>query len=129
MNLQDVAYQDLRKAFKTLEAVLNEPKTEVVRDATIQRFEYTFEMSWKLMKRILNEEHRIEVFSPKMAFKRAAQVELIDDPRPWLGYLKVRNTTVHAYKESVIDEIYEKIKAFAPLVKDFLRRVEKDLGE
>jgi len=33
-------------------------------DATIQRFEFTFELAWKLMKTILEEEG-IKVVSPK----------------------------------------------------------------
>jgi nucleotidyltransferase substrate binding protein (TIGR01987 family) len=129
MNLEDVAYLDLKKAHASFVEIVGKPKTEVTRDATILRFEYTFEMSWKLMKRILAQEHRLEAFSPKMAFRRAAQVELIDDPEPWLRYHELRNVLVHTYKESGMDEIYEKVKDFAPLVGDFVKRVEKELSE
>jgi len=35
-------YQDAFNALKTLEDILKEPFSMIIRDATIQRFEYTF---------------------------------------------------------------------------------------
>ena len=40
----------LGKATATLAEILAEPLTVIVRDATIQRFEYTFEVAWKAMQ-------------------------------------------------------------------------------
>ena len=38
--------QTAKRALASLESVLREPKTDIVRDASIQRFEFTFEASW-----------------------------------------------------------------------------------
>jgi hypothetical protein len=42
------------KALELLESVLQVPKDAIVRDATIQRFEYTYELAWKMIKRHLD---------------------------------------------------------------------------
>ncbi len=41
------------KAFIQLEKALNEPETEYTRDASIQRFEFTYELAWKALKSYL----------------------------------------------------------------------------
>lgn len=44
----------LEDALKTLEDILQKPKDDIVRDATIQRFEYTYELARKMIRRHLD---------------------------------------------------------------------------
>jgi hypothetical protein len=44
---------------KAIHRALKEPSDEELRDAVIQRFEYTFELSWKMMKRVIESESAI----------------------------------------------------------------------
>ncbi|MGB9706468.1 MAG: nucleotidyltransferase substrate binding protein [Microgenomates group bacterium] len=46
-------YQDLQKAYLRLKEAVALPPTIINRDATIQRFEFTFELCWKLMNNIV----------------------------------------------------------------------------
>ena len=62
-------YQDAFNALKTLEDILKEPFSMIIRDATIQRFEYTFEALWKFLKEYLKEKEGIISNSPKACFK------------------------------------------------------------
>ena len=62
-------YSDTIKAMKTLKEILDEPFSVVVRDATIQRFEYTFEALWKFLKEYLKEREGIICNSPKSCFR------------------------------------------------------------
>lgn len=95
--------EQLRKAVGTLEEMFSLEQTAVTRDATIQRFEYTFELTWKVMQsRVLLEGK--EAPSPRQAIQTA------------------RNYTVHTYDESVADWVYGQAKDFLPEVK---RLVEK----
>jgi hypothetical protein len=55
------------KAMGTLHEVLLIPKSEIVRDAAIQRFEYNFELAWKSVKRFAGQQG-IECNSPREAF-------------------------------------------------------------
>ena len=45
--------QNFEKALARLESVVTMDESEVVRDSLIQRFEFTFEMAWKLLFRYL----------------------------------------------------------------------------
>lgn len=56
-----------RKALGTLQALLGREADDVVRDAAIQRFEYTFEAVWKAAQRFLLDVEGIQVASPKRA--------------------------------------------------------------
>ena len=63
----DKAYRLLREALEQGPSVLSLLEKEGV----IQRFEYSFELAWKMMKRVL-ESHGLEVGSPKDTFRKAA---------------------------------------------------------
>ena len=80
-------------------------------DATIQRFEFTFELAWKLMKTILEEEG-IKVVSPKNVIREGATIGLIDDPQKWFVFLKNKNLSVHTYKEEIAQKVYKSAKEF-----------------
>jgi len=50
----------LTKAVASLELALVQPKNEFVRDAVIQRFEYTYELCWKMLRRYLISDIGVE---------------------------------------------------------------------
>ncbi|MBU1129837.1 nucleotidyltransferase substrate binding protein, partial [Patescibacteria group bacterium] len=85
------------KAIDRLEEALEEEKNEFVRDSVVQRFEFSFELGWKLMKMVLNYLGREDCNSPRESIVISAQVKLIDNPEKWLDYLEVRNLSVHMY--------------------------------
>ena len=63
--------EDAKRALSTLEEVLGLEYSKIVRDATIQRFEYTFEATWKLLKEFLQYREGIVCNSPKSCFREA----------------------------------------------------------
>jgi len=114
-------YKDLQKAFGRLEETLTWKPTIPNQDATIQRFEFTFELAWKLMNIILRE-NGIEAYGPKNTFREAAKLRLIDNPKIWFDFLKQRNLTVHTYKEEIARKVYKKAKEFIPYVKNLIKK-------
>ncbi len=109
-------YEDLKKAFERLkEALILPSEITINQDATIQRFEFTFELSWKLMKTILEEEGLTAV-SPRNVIRQGATIGLIDEPQKWFEFLENRNLTVHTYKEEVAQKVYQSAKEFIPYV-------------
>jgi nucleotidyltransferase substrate binding protein (TIGR01987 family) len=82
---------------------------EAVQDSLIKRFEYTFEVAWKICKKHLEEEGFAEAAtgSPKSIIRLAAQRNLIDNPETWFNYLQFRQDTSHDYSsdkaETVLD--------------------------
>ena len=73
-------------------------KGSIVIDGTIQRFEFTFELSWKLMRLVLQNEG-IDTNSPHAAIKEAFRNKLIQDGDAWIDMLEDRNMTSHLYDE------------------------------
>ena len=63
----------LRQTLATLNQVLALEKTDIIRDATIKRFEYCFELGWKSAKILLDKKFGVEVFSPKEVFRALIQ--------------------------------------------------------
>ena len=101
------------KALSTLEEALSiKEVSALLRDATIQRFEYTYEQLWKLLKRIgENEGH--DVPSPRESFKSAYKLRLISESEEeiFMIMIKKRNLTTHTYNENTAIDIFEFVKS------------------
>ena len=82
----------------------------VLLDGTIQRFEFTVELAWKLIKQYLENEKFGEFNSPKSVIKEAYKIGLIQNGEKWLEMLDDRNLTSHTYDENVAKEIYRNIQ-------------------
>ncbi len=98
----------------------------IVRDAAIQRFEYTFEAFWKLTKEYLKVKEGIISNSPKSCFREVFTVGMIneDETIKLLEMTDDRNMTSHTYKEEVAQIIYGKLKEYSRLMEDVMRRFE-----
>ncbi len=122
----------LRNALASLERGLarrrKSPADEEVRDACIQRFEYCFELSWKMLKRQIEAEQgntaEVDGYSKRTLFRVAAERGLISSPEPWFVYLVQRNKTSHAYDARVAMEVAAVLEEFAVDVQSLLATLE-----
>jgi len=122
-------YDDLRKALERLKEASALPSSVVInQDATIQRFEFTFELCWKTLQTIVAANIK-DVYGPKNVFREAAKLGYIDNPLQWFQFLKARNLTVHTYKEPIAQKVYRKATEFIPEVEKLLAVVKKHLDE
>lgn len=101
----------LLSAFDRFKAALEVAQSDLEKAGAIQYFEFTYELCWKTMKRVLKERGK-DLNSPKPVFREAAAEGLIDDPEAWFRFLADRNETVHSYKQAVADRIYRELPAF-----------------
>ncbi len=126
----ELAFSKVQKALSALEVVAQKPMQddEIIIDATIQRFEFTIELFWKLLKVIL-ESKGVEVQYPKDVLREAFKGYLIDDEEQWLSMLKDRNLTSHTYDEKLAHEVYERIKAYVPVFTSTLDDLFKLNGD
>ena len=85
-------------------------------DATIQRFEFSFELFWKTLKLLLENEAGVEANGPKPVLIAAYTQKWIDDEKKWIDLLKARNLTSHVYNEQRAHEIYELIQRNGPMM-------------
>jgi len=117
-----------KKALHSLSKGLKQPKDEFTRDAVIQRFEYTYELSWKMLKRYLAEETGIREFNVKNLYREAGRQNLIDNVEKWFEYHAARNLTSHTYNEITAEETYETAKRFLPDAEKLLSNLERLCG-
>ena len=100
------------------------------RAAVIQYFEFTYEITWKLMKRWLD----INV-TPGVAdgivrrelFRMARENRLIEDVKTWWSFHEARNKTSHTYDSDIAEEVYKTAKVFKKYVNDFLSTIRERL--
>lgn len=128
MTKSQLQYEDLNKALKRLKEIAILPPEETAnQDATIQRFEFTFELAWKLMQSI-EIENNINVYGVKTILREAAKLGLIDDPVKWFDFLRDRNLTVHTYKEELAQKVYKSAKEFIPFVDKLILKAKDHLA-
>jgi nucleotidyltransferase substrate binding protein (TIGR01987 family) len=113
----DLTY--LIKAATKFQEILQMQKNEVVRDAAIQRFEFTYELVWKILKRILFVKG-ITANNPRDVFRESAKQGIISNLELWFKYIEYRNQTTHVYNEIIADEIFFKLPGFDTLVQGLI---------
>ncbi len=124
----NLSLEPFEKALHSLQIALAEPKNEIVRDATIQRFEYTFELCWKMLKRYFRLNNNAEISSVKEIFREAGRQGLIQSVEHWFAYLEARNLTSHVYDANVADSVYNTVKQFEPDAAYLLLQLKKALS-
>lgn len=118
---------DVRESSARLAEAVAQPQSELIRDATIQRFEFTFEVVWKTLKLYLERQGH-ECGGPRPTLKKAFAENLIATPEEgdlWLRMLEDRNLTSHAYDEALANRIYGHIlQDYAPLLGAMGRKIQ-----
>lgn len=112
------------KAQAFLGRVLAIPEDEIQRAAAIKAFEFCFELSWKYLKSLVEEDAGM-IASPRSVFREAAKHGFIDNPAQWFNFLDARNLTVHTYVEAVAEQVYGVIKGdFASALSKLIESAE-----
>jgi len=102
---------------KVLEAKAEDPANEFLRDASIQRFEYTYDSAWKTLKRYMEqsaaEAETLDALPfPDLIRAGNEQSLLRSDWTVWKEFRNARNTTSHTYDENKAREVFSQIPAF-----------------
>ena len=121
-----IDFSPLKKAILSLEDILKQKMDVYRRDGAIQRFEYTFELTWKMMQRVLKAQG-IEAGSPKQVFRSALKADIIENVEDWFLFLEKRNLTVHIYNEKVADEVFLAARKFPKYAKQVLQKLKKEV--
>ena len=105
-----------RKALRRLAEVVNVSSNrqlnEFEADGLIQRFEFTFELAWKLMKSYADYQGTDkEIMGSRDAVRWAFENGLIENSDVWMEMIKRRNDTSHTYDEDTAADVVERVKA------------------
>ena len=131
MENQDIRWKqrfaNFEKAFKTLKKAVVEiiNPSDIEKDGTIQRFEFTHELAWNVMKDFLKEKGIQGLIGSKDATRNAFQNEIIQDGQEWMNMIESRNETVHTYNIDVLETEYIKIiEIYYPLFEKFYMKMK-----
>jgi nucleotidyltransferase substrate binding protein (TIGR01987 family) len=122
-----LSLKNLCKAVDSLDAAIAQPKTDFLRDSVIQRFEYSYELAWKAIRKQLIDElgsSEVDGLSRRDLFRKALAQRLISDFELWIEFHEARNSTSHNYDETNSERVYSVALSFATQAKVLIRLLE-----
>ena len=117
--------KSFEKALLQLGDALEESESPIVRDACLQRFEFSYELLWKTLKIFLEEIHGVRAVSPRQVFKEAFALSIIDEELTFVEMIESRNTLSHTYNEEQAAKIYVKCAAYLKAMKNVQAQLDK----
>lgn len=109
-------YDSFHKAVNRILEVTKSDRTpgqlsDLEKEGLVQRFEYTFELAWKVLQDLLVERGYAITPGPNPTLQKAFEDGIIVDHDGWRRMMKARNTTSHTYNEgealTVVECIYQ----------------------
>ena len=100
---------DFAKAVSRLEEACAQIENSFIRDSVIQRFEFSWELAWKMLKLRLSYLG-IEALNPREVIRQSLQAGLIQDGNAWSEAQQQRNLTSHTYDESLSLTVFAFVK-------------------
>jgi len=117
----------LLSAHLQFEQALKVAKSDLEKAGTIQYFEFTFELTWKTLRRILKARGK-DLNSPKTVLREAALEGLINAPEIWFQFIDDRKETVHTYRRELAEQIFSRLPTFNSEVSKLISKL-KNLKE
>ena len=110
-------------------AAYDQTPSQLVRDACIQRFEYTYELAFRMLKRQMEAISANPSGIDRMSFQDlvhsgAEQGLLANGWDKWRLYRDARNVTSHAYSEEKAVEVFARIPDFRDEARALLDRLK-----
>ena len=117
-----------------LEELGRHPDNSLIRDGVIQRFEFTYELAHKTLRRYLemtaaNQETIEEMVFQDLIRTGNEQGLLLNDWVVWKGYRQSRTDTSHTYNEEKALRVIGKIPSFLEEARFFLEQLQKRIGQ
>lgn len=131
-------YDNYHRAFLLLREAIetsgSRPLTQLEKEGVIQRFEYTWELAWKVLKDYLEYKGIIlETITPAAAIKAGFSANIISDGDIWMKALDARNKMSHTYNLKVFEAVIKDISAlFLPVLDNLhitlMQELNKDVS-
>jgi len=126
-------FQNYLKAFALLEdAVLQDRAvglSELQQHGLIQRFEFTHELAWKVLKDYFEYQGNTAITGSRDATREAFNKGLIEDGEGWMEMIKSRNKSSHTYNLETANEIVENVtKWYYGLFLEFKQKMDLLIG-
>ncbi len=132
--LPDIDVTPFERATSQLEKALiawqQNPADEFIRDAVIQRFEFTYELSIKTLRRYLKSiaatDDEVDELTFRELIRKAGNLKLLrGDINDWLRFRQARTNTVHTYNELRAIEVAGATTKFALEARTLLEALKE----
>ena len=101
---------------EALEAAKLRPDDAFIRDASIQRFEYTYKLCVKSLRRQLeamsDSPAELDALGYRDMIRVGVERDLIVAEADWFRYRELRNTTAHVYDPAKAAQVFAKLPLF-----------------
>ena len=94
----------------------------------IQNFEFTYDLSWKAMKRWLENNispNAADGVARRELFRMAAENLLIEDVDEWMIYHAARNDSSHRYGMEIAGDVFRVLGDFGRAAQRLLAQLQK----
>jgi len=132
--MTDIRWKQRLSSYKKALAVLRRavelsrerPLSELEQQGLIQSFEFTHELSWKLLKDFLEYQGVSGIIGSRDAIRNACNQSLISNAEVWMEMIESRNLSSHTYNDETAKDILQKICGnYIPLFEDLMKAMEK----
>lgn len=110
------------------EALLIQKPSDLERDGCIQRFEYCYELLWKLSQKIL-KQNEVDADTPRNVFRELGRIGWINNVEIWIEFQKSRNETSYEYGKKLAEKSYQLAKDFYPIATSLLNILKEKTCE
>ena len=101
----------LKQLNNAIDEYSNRDLNSLEKQGLIKAFEFTFELSWNLIKDYFNYQGNVNIRGSRDSFREAFKYNLVDDGVSWMEMIELRNLSSHTYDEDTAEEIIELIAA------------------
>ncbi len=103
-------FENYKRAFSLLREAIGymdgRELSQLEKEGVIQRFEYTMELAWKVMRDYLESENVVfEQITPKTVIREAFESRFVSDGQLWMDMLDARNLMSHSYDQEDFEKV------------------------
>jgi nucleotidyltransferase substrate binding protein (TIGR01987 family) len=102
-------FSNFKNALKQLNEACIQSQSRELNDlekqGLIKAFEFTFELSWLVIKDYFEYQGNPNIRGSRDAFKVALKYNVIENGGVWMKMIETRNITAHTYDEDIIEGI------------------------
>lgn len=125
-------FQNFQRAFGLLREAMDQDISQLnqlEKEGVIQRFEFTFELAWKVLKDKMEHDGLvIDQISPRAVVRLAYQAKYIEDADVWLRMIGDRNLMSHTYDSAKFEMVLQAIASdYLPMLTDWQLGLLEDI--
>ncbi len=123
----------IKRLGEVLDRYKNAKNDDVIRDSVIQRFEFTYSIALKTLRKYFIERafivDDVNKFSFNDMIRTASQMNLIkSDLVKWTKFREMRNLTSHTYDENVALQVVSIVPDFYEEISFLLKNLKRNIG-